>query len=50
LPLAFVVAEYVNGVTLPKPAMQLSEEFPALNFCNNDLRRAPGERTESVEG
>ena len=49
LALAFVVADNVHLVALPKPAMQLIEELAALRFGDLDFRRAIHLRTERFE-
>ena len=49
LPFTFIVAEDVNRVALPQPAMQLGEEFMPLCFGDLRFRRAFTEGTESVE-
>ena len=49
LPFAFIVAEDVNGVILPQPAVDLLEKFPAQRLGNLRFGRALGERAERVE-
>src|SRR5439155_7374304 len=46
LPLPFVVAENVNRMALPQPAMQLGEKFAALRLGHLRLRRAIAQRTK----
>ena len=48
-PLAVVVAEDVNGVTLPQPAVELVEKFAALRLGNLRIRRAFAKWTKGVE-
>src|ERR1039457_129530 len=49
LPLAVVVAEDMNGVTLPQPAVELIEKFAALRLVDLRVGRAFAERTKGVE-
>ena len=49
LPLAVVVAENVDGVILPQPAVKLLEKFAPLRLGNLRFRRAFGQRTEGVQ-
>ena len=49
LALAVIVAEDVDGVILPQPAVDLLEEFAALRLGDWRFRRALGERTKGVE-
>jgi hypothetical protein len=49
LPLAVVVAEDMNGVTLPQPAVKLVEKFAALRLGDLRVGRAFAERTKGVE-
>src|SRR6266436_7611395 len=50
LALAIVVAKELHRVTLPQPAVELIEKFPALDFGNLRLGRPLGQRPEGVEG
>ena len=49
LPFAVVVAEDVDGVILPQPAVELLEKFPALRLGDLRFRRALGQRAEGVK-
>ena len=49
LPLAVVVAEDMNGVTMPQPAVELVEKFAALRLGDLRVGRAFAERTKGVE-
>ena len=49
LPLAVVVAEDMNGITVPQPAMELVEEFASLRLGDLWIRRAFAERTKGIE-
>ena len=49
LPLAVVVAENMNGIILPQPAVKLLEKFAPLRLGNLWFGRALGQRTKRVE-
>src|SRR5262245_10585173 len=49
LPFAVVVAEHMDGVILPQPAMHLREKFAALRFRHLQFKRASGERAVGVQ-
>ena len=49
LAFAVVVAENVDGIILPQPAMKLLEKFAPLRLGNLRFRRAFGQRTKGVK-
>src|SRR5206468_4095132 len=49
LPFALVVAENMNGVILPQPAVKLRKKFVSLRFGNWRLERALRQRTKCFE-
>ena len=49
LSLAVVVAEDMNGITVPQPAVELVEKLAALDLGNLRVGRAFAERTKGLE-
>jgi len=49
LPLTVIVAENVNSIALPRPAMELGEKLPSLSLGNLWFWRSLSQWTVSIE-